>query len=62
MVACEKFWGGWFPVPYLGQKVQRYDRTGIDAATDNPRMFVNWESCPINPYCKGCRGYRCCCI
>ena len=58
----EQFWGGWMPVPFAGQAITRYGRTGFDAATDNPHMIIDTCACPVNPrYCKECRGYRCCC-
>jgi len=60
----ENFWGGYMRVPYVGQRLVAFNRSGLDAATDNPRMIVNVNSCAINPYCvnkKQCSGYRCCC-
>jgi hypothetical protein len=44
----EPFWGGVMPVPYLGQPLKKYGRTGIDATTDKPRMFINDNAYPIN--------------
>lgn len=44
----EQFWGGVINVPYAGQPVVRYDRTGINATTDRPTMLVNINSPPIN--------------
>lgn len=58
----ETFWGGYFPVPFAGQSLRHYGRSGVDAATDvAPRLFVDINACNINPYCSKCRGYRCCC-
>lgn len=57
----ERFWGGYFPTPYMNQPVQSFARTGFDAATDAPHLIVNYDSCPINPYCAKCKRYRCCC-
>lgn len=60
----ESFWGGYFPVPYAGQPLTFYDRSGLDAATDAaPRMLINPNACNVNPYyCERCKGYRCCCM
>ena len=59
----ESFWGGYFPVPYMGQPLTFYGRSGLDAATDAaPRMLVNADACNVSPYyCERCKGYRCCC-
>ena len=57
----EQFWGGYFPVPYMGQHITNYSRSGYDAATDDPKMIINIDDYPINPYCQRCKGYRCCC-
>lgn len=45
----ESFWGGYFPVPYAGQPIKYYGRTGLDAATDDPKMLINVNACSINP-------------
>ncbi len=59
---AESFWGGYFPVPYMGQPLTRYGRSGFIAATDAPKMLVDPDACPVSPhYCERCRGYRCCC-
>ncbi len=58
----ESFWGSYFPVPYMGQPLTKYGRSGFDAATDAPKMLVDPDACPVSPhYCERCRGYRCCC-
>ncbi len=58
----EGFWGSTMPVPYMGQPLTQYGRSGIDAATDAPKMFIDPNACPVSPYyCQRCRGYRCCC-
>lgn len=44
----ETFWGGYIRVPYMGQEVPVFGRTGVDAATDNPRFFTNCDDFPIN--------------
>ena len=46
----ENFWGGVMQIPYIGQPLKTYRRTGIDATTDAPKMLINYNSCPINPY------------
>ena len=57
----ERFWGGWMPVPYVGQNVPEYGRCGIDAATDDPEIIIDPHAQCINPgYCPQCKGYRCC--
>ena len=58
----ENFWGGYFPVPYSGQPLTYYGRSGLDAATDDPKMLINVNACNINPTpCPNCNSYRCCC-
>lgn len=37
----ETFWGGYFPVPAVGQHPVRYGRTAIDAQSVPPRMFID---------------------
>lgn len=57
----EAFWGGYMGVPYAGQKIVRYGRTGVDAATDAPKMLIDLCAHPINPaFCSNCTEYRCC--
>lgn len=47
---AEHFWGGYFPVPYAGQCIQEYGRTGLDAATDQgPVLIINTDDYNINP-------------
>jgi len=45
----EAFWGGYMQVPYAGQKLKMYGRTGYDAATDNPHLIINPCAYSINP-------------
>jgi hypothetical protein len=59
----EGFWGGYFPVPYLGQPVPRFGRTAVIASTDSqPSILIDEGANFINPsYCGKCRCYRCRC-
>lgn len=47
----ENFWGGYFPTPYINNKLNiNFGRYGINAATDQiPIKYVDLNSYTINP-------------